>query len=228
MSKITSPSAYSQRYCAFVDFLGFSSAIMQNTLTPDEILSAMKKAENFSGGDEDLICVTQFSDSLVLSCPIDEDWALLTLATTIFYLNIELVQHGILLRGGISKGELFHKENLAFGPAFLRAYQLEQAAGTPRVIIDSKIIDDALWPDTMSRSERKDFINECLPKDADGWRYVDYLSSRHTGEFDAGPEGLQHHYATISDLIDLNRDSESPSIRTKYGWLENKLAAALK
>jgi hypothetical protein len=216
---------YEERYCAFIDFLGFSNAVINGTLTPAEIIAAMRKARSVSYGAEDLIDVTQFSDSLVLSIPVCEDWAFLTMTSSILYLHIELMQHGILLRGGISKGRLYHQENLAFGPAFIRAYQLEQAASTPRVILDTNLAEEARWPSTMSYSERQGFLRHSLPEDTDDWRYVDYLSSTHQGEFD-NIDGLAHHYLMVENLIDQNKGSDSPSIRTKYGWLRNKLNEA--
>ena len=49
-----------------------------------------------------------------------------------------------LCRGGISAGLLYHDDNnenqILFGPAFNRAYQLEsELASIPRIILDSKV-----------------------------------------------------------------------------------------
>jgi hypothetical protein len=151
--KPTPGNKYEQRYCAFIDFLGFTDAIEKETWTPDQIHSAMAKAANVAGGEEEVIRVTQFSDSLILSAPVNEDWAFLTLVSTAFFLTIELVQHNVLIRGGIAKGDLYHQDNMAFGPAFIRAYHLEQAANTPRIILDSELAEKAYWPDSMDNDE---------------------------------------------------------------------------
>jgi hypothetical protein len=214
---------YEERFCAFIDFLGFASAVEKGIWTPDEILSAMHKAAKVSGGDEDVVQVTQFSDSLILSTKVDNDWGLYNVVSTAFFLAIELANHGILLRGGITKGEMYHKEMLAFGPAFIRAYRLEQAASTPRIIIDEGIVEYGPWPEPMEAQEVNEMLEISLPRDSDGWRYVDYLSPQHVSEFDDGKEGLERHYSTLRRLVAEHKGAKDPSLRTKYGWLDEKL-----
>jgi len=216
-------NGYEQRFCAFIDFLGFSDAVRRGIWTPHEIVSAMKKAAKVSGGEESLIRVTQFSDSLFLSAPATNSLALYSMVSTAFFLTIELAAHGILLRGGITKGELYHQDTLAFGPAFIRAYNLEQAANTPRIIVDADILEHGPWPDEMDDSEIDQLFNISLPQDFDGWRYIDYLSKEHASEFDEGDIGLERHYSTLNSLVQQHKNSLDASIRTKYGWLAAKL-----
>lgn len=217
------PLAYEDRYCAFIDFLGFAEAVDSGRWSPDDIVSAMQKAARVSGGDEDVIKVTQFSDSVVLSALVSQPWAFQTIVSTAFYLLIELVNHDILLRGGITKGPLYHQDNLAFGPAFIRAYRLEQAANTPRIIVDKDIAENALWPESMDGSEIRGVLKYSVPKDFDGWRYVDYFSSHHVEEFDDGYDGLVEHYASLKAMVKNHKSSNSASIQSKYGWVEAKL-----
>ena len=48
--------------------------------------------------------------------------------------------HGFLIRGGVTIGQISHSENTCFGPALVRAYQLEsQFAFYPRVVLDPKV-----------------------------------------------------------------------------------------
>ena len=217
--------SYQDRYCAFIDFLGFANAVNNGEWTPDQVISAMQKARKVSGGDEDLIQVTQFSDSIVLSAEASNDWAFLTILSTSMFLIMELAAHGILLRGGITRGDLFHEENFAFGPAFIRAYRLEQAAGTPRIIIDTKIEEKAIWPDSMNKKEIRGFLENSIPKDFDGWRFVDYFSESLTTDFDEGPEGLKSHHERLRKLVTKHKNSTEPSLVSKYGWLDAKLKA---
>ncbi|WP_211468061.1 hypothetical protein [Collimonas silvisoli] len=118
---------------------------------------------------------------------------------------------------------LYHQDTLAFGPAFIHAYRLEQAANTPRIIVDANIVEHGPWPDTMDETDIDQLLNISIPQDTDGWRYVDYLSQKHVGEFDDGNDGLERHYSTLESLVQKYKNSTDPSIRTKYGWLAAKL-----
>lgn len=215
---------YEMRYCAFIDFLGFSDAVNSGSWKPGEVIAAMEKAGNVAGGDSD-IQVTQFSDSLIISASADEEWSFLSIIWTVRFLILELTAHGVLLRGGITKGQIFHQDNFAFGPAFIRAYKLEQAAGAPRVILDKDLEKHVLWPSSMDSSEKKEFKQESIPEDYDGWRFVDYFSASHASDFDALEEGLEDHYQNLRALVKQHSGSANPSLISKYGWLDAKLKA---
>ena len=50
-----------------------------------------------------------------------------------------MMSKGILLRGGITVGQLCHKDNIVYGPAMVEAYELEsKSAIYPRVIVSEK------------------------------------------------------------------------------------------
>jgi hypothetical protein len=47
------------------------------------------------------------------------------------------MSNGILVRGGIAKGQLHHTAKVVFGPALIEAYRLEsQIAKFPRILLD--------------------------------------------------------------------------------------------
>ena len=215
---------YEERYCAFIDFLGFANAVNSGSWSPTKVIAAMKKAKDVCAGDSD-IKFTQFSDSLILSATADGELSFLSIVISTRFLILELTSHGVLLRGGITKGQMYHRDNFAFGPAFIRAYRLEQAANSPRIILDTDIEKEVLWPSPMDKAEIRDFKKHSIPKDFDGWRYVDYMSPTHVGEFDASYEGLNSHYKSLRKLVKTNCESSDPSLITKYGWLDAKLKA---
>lgn len=218
---------YEERYCAFIDFLGFADAVNAGDWMPDDVLAVMNKAKSVVTGDED-IRVTQFSDSLILSASADEEYSFLSMILIVKFLILELTAHGVLLRGGITRGPLFHENSFVFGPAFIRAYRLEQAAATPRVILDKNLEKKVLWPSTADTNEKKKFKQNTIPLDYDGWRYVDYLSSDLVSDFDAGEYGLEHHYEQLRALVKKHGGSTNPSLLSKYGWLDSKLKAVGK
>ena len=66
--------------------------------------------------------LTQFSDSLVIS--VDDDrYGRDALQNALYSLTSNLIDYGFLLRGGVTRGELFHDVGLVFGPALIEAYE---------------------------------------------------------------------------------------------------------
>ncbi|MCC5014638.1 hypothetical protein [Legionella sp. 31fI33] len=55
---------------------------------------------------------------------------------------INLLESGFLVRGGISLGLLHHTDQIIFGPALVRAHDLEHnEAKFPRILIDDSVIE---------------------------------------------------------------------------------------
>src|SRR5260370_41731921 len=86
-----------------------------------------------------------FSDLVIITTPVDspENVAfpiglvfaeLLKLAIA----QVRLIDQGILVRGALTVGNLVRSYNVGYGPALIRAYQLEQHhALFPRIIADT-------------------------------------------------------------------------------------------
>lgn len=87
--------------------------------------------------------ITQFSDSLVLSCKADDGATCVMLLEFLAKLTLGAFQLGFLLRGGVTMGLLTHKEaGPLFGPAFIEAYALEsKRAEWPRIIVEQAVVD---------------------------------------------------------------------------------------
>lgn len=86
------------------------------------------------------LSITQFSDSFVVSCPADNFGSCRLLLQTVYAVKRLFFWHlGILMRGGIAKGEVIHEQGgVLFGPAMNAAYALEsKAAIYPRILIDA-------------------------------------------------------------------------------------------
>jgi len=167
------PSNYSNKLIAFVDVLGFGSLVnsSQNDddaseiieRISDAILSSRNSLEE-SGGNYQF---TQFSDSFVISRPVDAnpiDQAHFALA--LLKVIDEFLKSELLLRGGVAQGKLIHSDKLLFGPAMNRAYELEsKLARVPRIVLDPKlsIISEEIGPASIRQ-------------DKDGLNYIDYFS----------------------------------------------------
>jgi len=68
-------------------------------------------------------------------------WHLLFSINDLFWNISEL---GVLLRGGVSKGYLFHDDDTVFGPALVEAYNFEQSVAVfPRIMLSRQVYEDA-------------------------------------------------------------------------------------
>ncbi|AHN23925.1 hypothetical protein [Lysinibacillus varians] len=101
---------------------------------------------------------TQFSDSIIISKPYINAQSLISLISNVSLLQARFLQEGILFRGGLAYGDMYHKENLCFGPAFNRAYYLEsKVAKYPRIVIDNDIISGQAQPTDWTKHEKFEF-----------------------------------------------------------------------
>jgi len=85
--------------------------------------------------------ITQFSDSFVLSCPAENIGSCRLLLQTVYAVKRLFFWHlGILMRGGVAKGQIIHEQGgVLFGPAMNAAYALEsKSAIYPRVLISDE------------------------------------------------------------------------------------------
>lgn len=136
---------YEKKIVAFIDILGFKY-IVENTnkaFSIIEIIGNIKKSkkEMIREISEEEIEITWFSDCIVISAP-QSIYYLQLLLQILQEIQCELIQVGILLRGGISMGDCFHKNEKLFGPAMNRAYELEsKIAIVPRIVLSKELID---------------------------------------------------------------------------------------
>ena len=139
---------YETRYVGFFDILGWSDAIKNSvhniemqkklglavsTMRSHLEMNEWKKQYGPWSGDAQIV---HFSDSLVVSTSADYAGKY-EIISILSFLSDVLLQYGFLLRGGITKGEIYHKDSSVFRPALNRAYELESKnAVYPRVILD--------------------------------------------------------------------------------------------
>lgn len=177
MSTNVTEIKYEKRLVLFIDILGFSDLVMKSQADIKElqkIKNVLKRIEEklieqkyfeniheehqrkirsvYSLTDEvyinpSKIEYTQFSDSIIISMSYVSAQSLVSLISTVSLLQAEFLSQGVLFRGGITYGDIFHSENLCFGPAFIKAFHLEdKKAVFPRVLIDTDIITGKTVP----------------------------------------------------------------------------------
>lgn len=140
---------FKDKYVAFIDVLGFTEKVTSDKKEDKEhIENYFNLLDDYKAKLEEVVSAKQtnielfaISDSIILTAPNtpDEFYHLLII---IRYLQGESIINGILLRGGVSFGEIYTvpQKNILVGKGFLRAYSLEGLALFPRVIIEPSII----------------------------------------------------------------------------------------
>lgn len=162
---------YEQRVVLFLDILGFKRLIdQQQEGLVAEVLSVTSSA--YAGYD-----ISAFSDNMAVSIKIETGEELLKIIEFASYLSWQLISKGVLSRGGVAVGNLYHKNGIIYGPALLNAYYLEsQVAIFPRVILEKDAINKFSAIRCIS-SEIENRINVLLHEDeCDGWKYIHLMS----------------------------------------------------
>jgi len=173
-------ASYSDRFVAFIDILGFKDLIDQSTtqnseVTVDSIREALQPPKPAAKGQIVLGQIgdisksghrqTTFSDSVVISTE-PTPLGLVHLVNHCERIARKLLDFGHLCRGGIARGDLYHEsDGTLFGPAMLRAYELEQTPpGYPRILLDEKVSSFAgqINEPGLRRMLRKDDDGECM------------------------------------------------------------------
>jgi len=187
--------SYENRIVVFLDILGFQEVINKtvrsdgsdNTSEIQNLVDAFNSMRYFA---EPLYLdenspeldksknITQFSDSLVISFPLNVEsgifWTLLDLR----WIIINLINRGLICRGAMTYGKLLHTDRYLFGPALNDAYNLErQSAVYPRVILSENLIKVGKKYHSKHHNQQREekFIRKLISLDQDGWYYIDYF-----------------------------------------------------
>jgi hypothetical protein len=230
---------YEDRYCLFLDILGFKE-IVEDSVRPGSGSRATKRGRQGSGiyfslreiaqilsykmvvvgkrGRQSLSSrrVTQFSDSVVVSYLASEYGSLSSVLNDVVNLQISLINRRILVRGGITRGKLYHADDFVFGPALVEAAELEKGAMYPRVILDRELLRDSLTAKGATGSPRYEIVS----RDLDGMYFVDY--------FGVNPDLFNDWSEMVEYLISLREvvkgiaNKTSVSLRLKHSWLRAK------
>jgi hypothetical protein len=233
--------AFEFSVCVFMDVLGFKDLQKHSFTTDDAALAEFKRfygvirseLESMNqlraclGTDQPLWELKAFTDNIALGFPIrghveqHAESEIGRAASSIAGYQLAMAREGYFVRGGLSVGDLFMDEYLAYGPAFLEAYRVEsEIARDPRIVV---------CPETRSLIE-KHFTFYSQPQhapqnkffllDSDGQVFVHYLAEC----FQPWDEGVEideeslgiHKQHIEKRLVDF---AGNPRIWPKYDWL---------
>lgn len=149
---------------------------------------------------------------------------------------ILLADEGILVRGGVTAGKLVKSWGQLFGPAIVRAYELESEIATyPRIVVGKEVLEElaansGLWLHDQKTDQKA--VRSLLRLDDDGEFFIDYLriirselddpDADYKTFLDRHDRIIQEGLARYSDKSKIHR-----RIHEKYEWMERYHAATV-
>lgn len=244
--------AFEQRYALYIDFLGTKDAVANWPVTKVhefvDLLLALVHArgpqnisrERMQDGGYKLNIrpeISTFSDHIVASYPgvRSEDgrvadimqplWAEFICRDSIRVMSMIAergLRLGLLMRGGLSFGELFHGDEVVFGEALVDAYRLEcKVAEMPRVVVSERV-----WEQLQGGPSAHP---DLLVRDDDGhWHLNYFLHMRHYEVDSEQTDSVFQWNAEMRQIIGANRDAlkDRPSESAKWDWFDIRFRAA--
>jgi hypothetical protein len=140
---------YVDRYCAFIDILGFRGLIGSLKGNGNQFLTLREVLKKIHApvGQPTVSTFTDFraqsiSDAVAIST-LATDQGLMRLFQAVEELAVDLLKEGYFIRGALVKGKLYHDDTMVFGEALVQAYELERSvARYPRVMITRDVMAD--------------------------------------------------------------------------------------
>ncbi len=227
--------SYESRYVAFLDLLGFKDMVEQSTKN-QSILNNISKALNYTyevqhnnyhgflSQVEFGKQVTTFSDSIIISYSTSTPAGGFHILMDLIYICIDLLYNGILVRGGVTVGQLVHDERKCFGPAMNEAYKMESdEAIYPRILINKNVLDfDLENPGSANTVEQENKYLLGLIKavpDNKNLFILDYL--KQYNELDDIYTYLDFISNTRDFIIEsLSKFEKNERVYKKYEWLK--------
>jgi hypothetical protein len=236
---------YEDRVLAFIDILGFSEAVKRTITNGMENEDETTKIVRLFDDAKELIkqhnpsfmdtstadkSVHHFSDSIIISYPKTKAGAVFYIISETLFFSLTALQKGFLIRGAVVCDKLCHTETKIFGPAMVKAYQMEsKLAVYPRIILDDNILDIAKeYPREMNKqnSEFK-VIQNLLLEDFDGYFFINYLDIFKTKIFSDDKATLLSYFEPLRNKIRELDKKESLDIKSKCLWLKGKYKGIL-
>lgn len=209
----------------FFDILGFREIVA--TRPADEIssmLSLLRKTTEISESAQEKpeVDYYAFSDSIVRVRRVSES-VVETIgveANDIGLAQLDLAHRGVLIRGGLTVGQVFSDGRTLFGPAMIRAYDLESKnAVSPRILIDPKVVESAGLAKLLRSTKIAGVMGNMLSDPLNDGVIIDYLSVA-LDELDEDADVLEtlrrHKEIVEAGLITAVGNDR---IRSKYEWL---------
>ena len=144
---------------------------------------------------------------------------LLHLLQTLTFISLDLMSNGILVRGGIAKGQLHHTEKVVFGPGLIEAHALESIlAKFPTILVDRSAHLDFGQIKTVGQVDP--LLRPSIKLDYDGPPFLDIFAPFRALS-DSSPARLLEIVRECRSCIQthLNESIYEPNVYEKLRWL---------
>lgn len=214
---------YAQYFVAFLDILGFKDQVNNPNVSCGDILRIYeylgKAGERFYKQRyeeiKNILKMKIMSDSICIYINAHISNALFELVKfcTTFQRNLLVLEPCVFVRGGITYGDMYAKDDVMFGPALTEAYMLEEMnAKVPRIIMCKSTLD--YGKSGMDELTQKR-LNNIIFRDDDAFYTLDYFKLFH--KFPPRKKTIKRVNTTISNWLDTTTNE---SIRQKYLYVE--------
>ncbi|MDR3570629.1 MAG: hypothetical protein P4L81_00290 [Candidatus Pacebacteria bacterium] len=236
-------STYTNRVVAFLDILGFKDLVYANREADiAKALTLTKTAESAPFHNAPQMRLTAFSDSVVVSDEVGNGFGYVRILHFTSYLMWQLLEMGILTRGGVGHGCLHHESGIVFGPALIQAYELEsKQAIYPRILVPDDIKAACIETEVAARGEQvRAWASSLFRTDFDGNSHLHILgplahspispqkANRSAGSFTT-QEMLTAKATCVSEALLQNPPpANQPSAAAKHYWFRNYLQETLR
>lgn len=223
----------------FVDIIGFREIARSKSL--ETIKTALDLFKYFAAPQEVEVdnafspIVYGFSDTIVRVFDINSKFNASFPTGMLFHELLDLVRiqgnlinNGLIVRGGVSFGKVGIGDNRVYGPAYIEAYDIESKIATyPRIVVSPKLLEEyktnkLLKSISHTYVQDAEYVYDLLKKGDDGYWFIDYLSN-YPGEMDDPGtmcvEFLRSHQNII--LEGAKKMGNSIEIQKKIVWLYN-------
>lgn len=209
---------YTRSIVSYLDILGFRELVETKTAGElSRILRILAESVAPHPTDEPVsIQFTKFSDTVIRSMESASPAYFIYELKSILRAQMALIPQGVMVRGAVTVGDIVQSWGVVYGPAVVRAYELE--TGPPRIIIDGEALT-RLQP----RVTNEEVLSELglARRDATAI-YLDYLRAC---EVELDPEKCEY-----PRFLELHRDfvrnglkkhANNPRVLEKYEWLRD-------
>lgn len=156
--------------------------------------------------------ISSFSDHIVLSHPFAEkafdlQGHILDLFQRASWFHHIALERGLLMRGAITIGDLWHEKNIIMGKALVDAVNIEEKISVyPRVVVMNEII--SLLPEQ--------FRGFLLATDHDGLAFINYMSDSRRNE------NITNIHTVIQKNLQNKKITANMNKYSKWCWLASK------
>lgn len=226
---------YRPAIVTFLDILGFKEIIAQRSAKEVEEIVRLVRFHAGSEDEENYIYGLAehnwtrnvfFSDSVVRVRPYDSEYSEGSLFHEILDLvhaQAELSRMNVFVRGGVTVGKIRCRDNVLFGPAMNRAYELESIKAIyPRIIIGEEVLEQWVEDKRLRNADHNidyeiSFLEGMIAED-DGVYFVDYLRG-FDGEADTEDDYRKLLETHKKHTVNAINKSKNKKVKSKYKWL---------